>query len=59
MTSDKTINTATEELTNILIDASKSCLKLAKTAKRKVQKNRKKEYFNSECCSEKKELQRL
>ena len=51
MTSDKTINTAIEEIANILVDASKSCLKLTKTAKRKVQKNREKEYFDSECYS--------
>ena len=34
MTSDKTINTAIEKLTKILIDASKNCLKLTKTSKK-------------------------
>ena len=59
MTSDNTINTVTEELTNILIDASKNCSKLTKTPKRKMQKDRKKgEYFDSGCCSKRKELQR-
>ena len=58
MTSEKTINTAIEELTNVLIDASENCSKLTKTPKREMQKN-KKECFDSECYSKRKGLGKL
>ena len=34
-TSDKLMNTAVTDITNILIDVSKNCLKLSKTQKKK------------------------
>ena len=58
-TSDKLMNTAVTDITNILINVSKNCLKLSKTQKKKKNNNESKEYFDSECYLKRKELQRL
>ena len=48
-TSDMLMNTAVTDITNILINVSKNCLKLSKTQKKKKKENKSKEYFDSEC----------
>ena len=53
------MNTAVTDITNILINVSKNCLKLSKTQKKKKKNNKSKEYFDSECYMKRKELQRL
>ena len=58
-TSDKRMNTAVTDITNILINVSKNCLKLSKTQKKKKNNNKSKEYFDSECYLKRKERQRL
>ena len=58
-TSDIHMNTTATDLTNILINVSKNCLKLNKTQKRKTKNNKNREYFDYECYLKRKELQRL
>ena len=53
------MNTAVTDLTNILVNVSRNCLKLNKTQKRKTKSNKNREYFDYECYLKRKELQRL
>ena len=53
------MNTAVTDITNILIDVSKNCLKLNKTQKERKRTTKSKGYFDSECYLKSKELQRL
>ena len=57
--SDIHMNTAVTDLTNILVNVSRNCLKLNNTQKRKPKCNKNREYFNYECYLKRKELQRL
>ena len=58
-TSDTHLNTAVTDLTNILVNVRRNCLKLDKTQKRKTKSNENGEYFDYEYCLKRKELQRL
>ena len=51
------LNLAVTDLTNILINLSKKCLKFKSRSNKK--KRKKNEYFDSDCYSKRKELQRL
>ena len=53
------MNTAVTDLTNVLVNVSRNCLKLNKTQKRKTKSNKNGEYFDYECYLKRKELQRL